>query len=292
MYRKSIIWPSAMKSKGSYQFGGKGVVSATVGTDKWGGRKCFKCQEPWVPGHNAVCKFKKQIHLIIIDDDEEDNEEQMGGEFSTPPSSPEHKKDEERELQISMHAISGTSSKASTFTLKVKIGGYYATALIDSGSTTTFITPKVALKDANKIINDSPIQIAIANEGVLISEAMCQNCSYTIQGEEFLTYFRLLCLKGYDIVLGSDWIYTHSPICLNLKTKEFKVLKDGIKAVTFVNETCPNSNYVINSHKLIKVLDKGVVGAVIYTKDVRSKSNQDHIHPTILEVLDQCPEVF
>jgi hypothetical protein len=35
-------------------------------TTKWEKGKCFKCQEPWVPGHNKVCKFKTQMHLIAI----------------------------------------------------------------------------------------------------------------------------------------------------------------------------------------------------------------------------------
>jgi hypothetical protein len=33
---------------------------------KWEKGKCFKCQEPWVAGHNKVCKFRNQIHLISI----------------------------------------------------------------------------------------------------------------------------------------------------------------------------------------------------------------------------------
>jgi hypothetical protein len=25
---------------------------------RWENVKCFKCQEPWIPGHNKVCKFR------------------------------------------------------------------------------------------------------------------------------------------------------------------------------------------------------------------------------------------
>jgi hypothetical protein len=38
-------------------------------TTKWEKGKCFKCQEPWVPDHNRVCKFKTKIHLIALEDD-------------------------------------------------------------------------------------------------------------------------------------------------------------------------------------------------------------------------------
>jgi hypothetical protein len=37
--------------------------------NKWEKGKCYKCQEPWVTGHNRVCKFKSRIHLIAIEDD-------------------------------------------------------------------------------------------------------------------------------------------------------------------------------------------------------------------------------
>ena len=37
-------------------------------------------------------------------------------------------------LKISMHALQGTSSFATTFTLKVKLGNTFATALVDTGS--------------------------------------------------------------------------------------------------------------------------------------------------------------
>lgn len=103
-----------------------------------------------------------------------------------------------------MHTIHGTSSEASTFTLRVKIGECYTTALVDSGSTTTFMIPEVALLSGCKISNHLPIQVAIANGGLLASEAICHDCSYNIQGKVYISDFRLLCLKGYNIILGSD----------------------------------------------------------------------------------------
>jgi hypothetical protein len=69
--------------------------------NKWEKGKCFKCQEQWVPGHNRVCKFKNQVHLITIQDDatydqdcEDNNSQESSQEVEDSP-----------ELQISMHAI-------------------------------------------------------------------------------------------------------------------------------------------------------------------------------------------
>jgi ribosome-associated protein YbcJ (S4-like RNA binding protein) len=49
-------------------------------------------------------------------------------------------------LQISMHAIPGTASTAKIFTLFVTIGSLKLVALIDSGSSATFIDPSIIVK--------------------------------------------------------------------------------------------------------------------------------------------------
>jgi hypothetical protein len=37
--------------------------------------------------------------------------------------------------------------------------------------------------------------------------------------------FRVLQLSGYDMILGCDWIYDHSHVDINLKTREFTIEK-------------------------------------------------------------------
>lgn len=55
------------------------------------------------------------------------------------------------------------------------------------------------------------------------SKAHCKECSYSIQGKKSLGTFKILDLKGYDFILGADWIYSHSPISLNLRTRELSI---------------------------------------------------------------------
>jgi hypothetical protein len=45
-----------------------------------------------------------------------------------------------------MHALQGTPSKASTFTLKLHFGNKTAIALVDSGSDASFINAKFAMQ--------------------------------------------------------------------------------------------------------------------------------------------------
>lgn len=69
------------------------------------------------------------------------------------------------------------------------------------------------------MINPAAVKVMIADGGLLWSDTQCRGCTYEIQGEHFSSDMKVLSLKGYDIILGADWIYIHGPIGLNLKTR-------------------------------------------------------------------------
>jgi hypothetical protein len=133
--------------------------------------KCFKCREPWVPGHTKVCKGKQVYSVILIENDEgkeevavvEDAEHQEESEFHDAETIPT--------VNISMHALTGLPSSASTFALKLTLGKCTAIALVDSGSDESFINTKFALK-ANYSISPAPkVHVAAANGKEIISDA-------------------------------------------------------------------------------------------------------------------------
>jgi hypothetical protein len=126
-----------------------------------------------------------------------------------------------------MHALAGTSSNAKTFPLFLPINNIKALALIDSGSTTTFLDPSVITRTSLPITNHTPVKVTVANGGILWTQATCANVSYTIQGFDFQSDFRVLELQGYDIILGCDWIYEYGPVGLNLKTRQFTLEKEA-----------------------------------------------------------------
>lgn len=57
-----------------------------------------------------------------------------------------HDTEQTPKLQISMHALMGTPSQATTFTLKLKVGNRTTTALVDTGSDASFMNAKFAIK--------------------------------------------------------------------------------------------------------------------------------------------------
>jgi hypothetical protein len=193
-------------------------------TNRWEKGRCFKCQELWVPGHNKTHKFRNQIQLIAIEGDNTMLQE------TTEQTETIEDQPEEPELQISMHALSETCSRAQTFPLFVQSHGIKLVALVDSGSTTSFLDPSVILK-ARLILGPSkPKKVTVANGGTLWTQGIIVDVPYIIQGHQFVTNFRVLELSGYDIILGCDWIYEHSPVGINLKTRQFTIEKNGKQA--------------------------------------------------------------
>ena len=166
--------------------------------------KCFKCREPWVPGHTKVCKGKQLYSVILVQNEEGkeevavivDADQEDDAEFQDAENIPT--------VQISMHALSGSYSPASSFTLKLQIGNKTAIALVDSGSDASFINAKFAVKAKCKIQSVSEVKVAAATGAEMLSETACLKCPYSIQGHQFSSDFRLLEVQGYDVVLGAD----------------------------------------------------------------------------------------
>jgi hypothetical protein len=96
-------------------------------------------------------------------------------------------------LMISTHAANGTSSVA-TFSVLVVLGGKRGIALIDSGSTDTFMDYAFATKANCAIQTTTTRKVRVARGGHLDTNAITAVTTYSIQSEVFR--FRLLPLKG------------------------------------------------------------------------------------------------
>lgn len=190
-----------------------------------------------MPGHAKVCKGKQLYSIVMVETNGkeemtliEDDANTNDGEYHDAETIPK--------VQLSMHALTGTSSLARTFTLTVKIGNTSAVALVDSGSDVSFINAKFALKHNLSITQIDPVKVAAANGTEMLSSTACTACPYSIQDHQFSSDLRLLEVQGFDVVLGAEWIYTHSPVGLDLKKREFSITKDGKELITFKEEIC------------------------------------------------------
>lgn len=177
--------------------------------------QCRYCGQRWFLGHK--CAQYKTLNLLAAEEEvQTDWEEQLQNtdnpnDTEQPATSPT---EEEQLMLISMQAIKGKSI-AATFTLWVNIGGKRALALVDSGSTNTFIDMSFATKTNCTITKNNLQPVHIAGGGKLQTGAHIPAACYNIQNHQFANDFKLLPLKGYDIILGCDWLLEHSSISLD-----------------------------------------------------------------------------
>ena len=105
-------------------------------------------------------------------------------------------------------------------------------ALVDTGSTHTFMDLKFSTKIQCTTVTNSMETVKVAGGGELQSGAHIPATPYTIQTHQFNNSFKILPLKGYDIVLGGDWLKQHSPIKFDYDTKQLKIRTPGGTKIT------------------------------------------------------------
>jgi hypothetical protein len=104
-------------------------------------------------------------------------------------------------LVISSLAAHGTSS-AATFSVLVSIGG--KRALIDSGNIDTFMDYTFASKTSCSLLSTTSRKVRVVGGEHLEASTITCDTLYSIQHETFNNSFKLLPLKGHDIILGCD----------------------------------------------------------------------------------------
>lgn len=213
---------------------------------------CWKCSEPWTPKHRQKCKFYQAAAHSLSVNPEEIHCDQC--EESDPDSETKDEPTHEPPtlFQISKQAATGTRTIATFLVLHVK--GRRAIALVDSGSTHSFMDATFASK-ASCEITELPLQtVLIAGGGELFSGGMVKNCPYKVGKESFSNQFQLLELQTYDVILGCDWIFQHSPIGLDLKARILTITKDGTDLVHFSDYTQLTDKCQVSALKLKRIL--------------------------------------
>lgn len=258
-------------------------------------RKCWFCKEPWFPRHQ--CKVKNALHALLVEKEEPEEEEKTvedvteEGQQAEGMAAQQPEEAKEELLSISLNAIEGTS-RPDTFSVILKFNGKKAVGLIDSGSTSTFMDNEFAIRNQCPLIHTKTKRVVVAGGGELRYEIQVPEIVYDIQGEHFRNCFNLLPLKGYDVILGADWIFRYSPITLDLKKRELGITKDG-RRIEFRDFTRPGKNIQVSGKQVDKMLRKGAVGCILQVCAISDEENfSGSIPEEIQEVLMQFPAVL
>jgi hypothetical protein len=187
--------------------------------------KCWYCPEQWSFGHKCA-NMKKIVHAIQLQghNDSEDSVELTDTyhdaqhtlpntplQPSTEDTAQTHQENQAKKLmQILVEAIHGIPGETTNSVL-VTFLGCQAVAPIDSGSTYTFIDSTFVTKSKLPFLPTCAHIVLVVGGGELISDGHIPYYKFTINNREFHYTCKILPLKGYDMVLGANWLTTHSP---------------------------------------------------------------------------------
>lgn len=184
-------------------------ISAAKMQERREKKLCYYCDKKYEPGH--VCR-QKHIYLLQGEDNE--------GEEPNKAKKVEGKE----ESQVSLLAVSRSSTNQ-TMRICDSIKKKAITILIDSRSTHNFLDPTVAKRTSCTIQCVSPMNVPVADGTKIISDAICKQLKWNMQGEDFRADLKLLPLGGCDMVLGIQWLVELEPVLWDFKelTMEFFV---------------------------------------------------------------------
>jgi len=154
---------------------------------------CFNCPEKFSRDHLKHCT-SKGIYLLEMSADEDS---QDGSES-------------DEDLKISLAAITGIQTSA-TLHLTARICDTHATALVDSGSTHSFIDEALAQRLGLTPDPRPGLSVGVANGDRVASAGLCKAVHLLID-KEFTVDLFVIPLGGFGIVLGCDWLRTLGPI--------------------------------------------------------------------------------
>ena len=114
-------------------------------------------------------------------------------------------------LEISLYTLIGLGH-ANSMMLQVTIAGVPLKALVDTGSTHTFIHTKVAARLGLPVLSRDGLSVLVTNGDRVRSPGVCLATEVLIYEEPFSIDCVALDLGGFDLVLGVQWLRSLGPI--------------------------------------------------------------------------------
>jgi len=131
------------------------------------------------------------------------------------------------------------------------------TVLFDAGATHPFINPDTASR-MNCDYTDLDIQLHVTTPvgSVYQTERVARNCTIIIAGRSFWGDLVLLGIRGYDVILGMDWLTQHQAI-IDCKKKTLTLTTSEGERIQYKGGDPVTTVSVISSAKAYKLIGKG-----------------------------------
>jgi predicted aspartyl protease len=148
----------------------------------------------------------------------------MKGLFLLELESAEDEELDNAQPLISLNAITGILA-TETMRLQVRLLDTVMEALVDSGSTHSFISLETASRLHLQPDYRPGIQVTVAGDRVA-STGICRGIHIFINNEEFVLDFFVIPFAGYEMVLGVQWLRTLRPILWDFGRAQMSCWRD------------------------------------------------------------------
>lgn len=170
---------------------------------------CYKCAAKWSKDHKCAPEVLHAVQDLW--ESLSSSEEEVVAEDTPWPS-------EQVFLALSKSAVSGAPAPR-TVRFAGFLEGILVSILLDSGSSSSFVSDKIASQLSSTTVIPIPSSVQVAGDGLLTSADILDHVHWNIDGNTFSSSFRILPLNLYDVILGMDWLESHSPMIIHWKQK-------------------------------------------------------------------------
>jgi hypothetical protein len=189
---------------------------------------CFNCDDKFSSGHR--CKKLFLIEGIYEEDNELPSEE----------GARETWEDNELEiLEISLHAISGVQTPQ-TMRIAGTIKKARVILLANTRSTQNFLNTELAERLGLELDKHMAFEVLVANGERPSNKGKCSAVPVWLGGTLFTQEFFLVDLRGYNSVLGAQWLKMLGPILWDFSSLRMSFRWQG-KKVTLVGLAAPRT---------------------------------------------------
>ncbi|XP_072062290.1 uncharacterized protein [Arachis hypogaea] len=185
---------------------------------------CYWCDENFFPGHK--CPHKHLMLLQLEEDEEQAIEEPMTAIATVPELLPQLDQ-QVVDHHLSYNAMNGNSGPA-TIRIKAFINGVEIQALIDGGSSHSFIQPRIA-QFLNLPVQPAPgFRVMVGNFDMMTVEGCIPTLEVTMQCIKVdIPKVYVLHVAGGDLVIGTTWLKTLKAHIVDYDSSFIRFLHDG-----------------------------------------------------------------
>ncbi|WVZ69878.1 LOW QUALITY PROTEIN: hypothetical protein U9M48_018599 [Paspalum notatum var. saurae] len=176
---------------------------------------CDRCTEKWTRGHK--CSSTIQLHALqeIYELFQVDSSSEAELETSVDT-------EEQLFLVLSEAVVSGIEPPK-TLRLWGCIQDIPILILIDSGSSSTFLSQRIADQLSGVSALTAPLSVRVANGDILSCSTELKQVRWSIQSCHFQADLKVLPLSHYDMIVGMDWLEQFSPMKMHWALKWLQI---------------------------------------------------------------------